>query len=35
MTIRYLIDTDWIIDYLNEIERVVTRLKEHRPHHHR
>jgi tRNA(fMet)-specific endonuclease VapC len=31
MTIRYLIDTDWVIDHLNEIERVVTRLKELRP----
>lgn len=28
MTIRYLIDTDWVIDHLNEIERVVNRLKE-------
>jgi tRNA(fMet)-specific endonuclease VapC len=28
MTIRYLIDTDWVIDHLNGIERVVTRLKE-------
>ena len=31
MTIRYLIDTDWIIDHLNEIERVVTRLTELQP----
>lgn len=31
MTIRYLIDTDWVIDHLHEIERVVTRLKELRP----
>jgi tRNA(fMet)-specific endonuclease VapC len=31
MTIRYLIDTDWIIDHLNQIEPVVTRLKELRP----
>jgi tRNA(fMet)-specific endonuclease VapC len=31
MTIRYLIDTDWVIDHLNAIERVVTRLKELRP----
>ena len=31
MTIRYLIDTDWVIDHLNQIERVVTRLKELRP----
>jgi tRNA(fMet)-specific endonuclease VapC len=28
MTIRYLIDTDWVIDHLNQIERVVDRLKE-------
>jgi tRNA(fMet)-specific endonuclease VapC len=28
MTIRYLIDTDWVIDHLNQIERVVHRLKE-------
>jgi hypothetical protein len=32
MTIRYLIDTDWVIDHLNAIERVVTRLKALRPH---
>ena len=31
MTIRYLIDTDWVIDHLNAIERVVDRLKELRP----
>ena len=31
MTIRYLIDTDWVIDHLNAIERVVTRLKELHP----
>jgi tRNA(fMet)-specific endonuclease VapC len=31
MTIRYLIDTDWVIDHLNAIERVVTRLQELRP----
>jgi tRNA(fMet)-specific endonuclease VapC len=31
MTICYLIDTDWVIDHLNQIERVVTRLKELRP----
>jgi tRNA(fMet)-specific endonuclease VapC len=31
MTIRYLIDTDWVIDHLNAIERVVTKLKELRP----
>lgn len=31
MTTRYLIDTDWVIDHLNQIERVVTRLKELRP----
>jgi tRNA(fMet)-specific endonuclease VapC len=28
MTIRYLVDTDWVIDHLNQIERVVTRLQE-------
>jgi hypothetical protein len=28
MTIRYLIDTDWVIDHLNHIDRVVNRLKE-------
>ena len=28
MTIRYLIDTDWVIDHLHGIERVVNRLKE-------
>jgi tRNA(fMet)-specific endonuclease VapC len=31
MTIRYLIDTDWVIDHLNAIERVVTKLEEVRP----
>jgi tRNA(fMet)-specific endonuclease VapC len=31
MTIRYLIDTDWVIDHLNQIERVVDRLTELRP----
>jgi tRNA(fMet)-specific endonuclease VapC len=31
MTVRYLIDTDWVIDHLNQIERVVDRLKELRP----
>jgi tRNA(fMet)-specific endonuclease VapC len=31
MTIRYLIDTDWVIDHLNAIEGVVNRLKELRP----
>jgi tRNA(fMet)-specific endonuclease VapC len=31
MTVRYLIDTDWVIDHLNQIERVVNRLKELRP----
>ena len=31
MTIRYRIDTDWVIDHRNEIERVVTRLQELRP----
>jgi predicted nucleic acid-binding protein len=32
MTVRYLIDTDWVIDHLNQMERVVNRLKELRPH---
>jgi tRNA(fMet)-specific endonuclease VapC len=27
----YLIDTDWIIDHLNHIERVTRRLEEHAP----
>jgi tRNA(fMet)-specific endonuclease VapC len=31
MTARYLIDTDWVIDHLNQIEPVVARLKELRP----
>jgi tRNA(fMet)-specific endonuclease VapC len=31
MTIRYLIDTDWVIDHLNHIDRIVARLKELRP----
>jgi hypothetical protein len=31
MTVRYLIDTDWVIDHLNQVERVVNRLKELRP----
>ena len=31
MTIRYLVDTDWVIDHLNAIEGVVNRLKELRP----
>jgi tRNA(fMet)-specific endonuclease VapC len=31
MTLRYLIDADWVIDHLNQIERVVNRLKELRP----
>jgi tRNA(fMet)-specific endonuclease VapC len=31
MTLRYLIDTDWVIDHMNQIERVVNRLKELRP----
>src|SRR5919109_3384705 len=31
MTIRYLIDTDWVIDHLNQIDRVVNRLRELRP----
>jgi tRNA(fMet)-specific endonuclease VapC len=28
MTVRYLIDTGWVIDHLIQIERVVTRLRE-------
>jgi predicted nucleic acid-binding protein len=28
MTLRYLVDTDWVIDHLNQIERVVNRLRE-------
>jgi predicted nucleic acid-binding protein len=31
MTLRYLIDTDWVIDHLNQVERVVNRLRELRP----
>lgn len=31
MTVRYLIDTDWVIDHLNQIKRVVNRLQELRP----
>jgi tRNA(fMet)-specific endonuclease VapC len=31
MTLRYLVDTDWVIDHLNQIERVVNRLRELRP----
>jgi hypothetical protein len=31
MTIRYLIDTDWVIDHLNQIEPVVNKLRELRP----
>ena len=32
MTLGYLIDTDWVIDHLNQVERVVRRLQELRPH---
>jgi tRNA(fMet)-specific endonuclease VapC len=32
MTLHYLVDTDWVIDHLNQIERVVNRLRELRPH---
>jgi tRNA(fMet)-specific endonuclease VapC len=32
MSLRYLVDTDWVIDHLNQIERVVNRLRELRPH---
>jgi tRNA(fMet)-specific endonuclease VapC len=31
MTIKYLIDTDWVIDHLNHIEPVVNKIKELRP----
>jgi predicted nucleic acid-binding protein len=31
MTLGYLVDTDWIIDHLNQIARVVNRLRELRP----
>jgi tRNA(fMet)-specific endonuclease VapC len=31
MTLRYLIDTDWVIDHLNQIDRIVNRLRELRP----
>ena len=31
MTVRYPVDTDWVIDHLNQIERVVTRRQELRP----
>ena len=31
MTLRYLVDTDWVIDHLNQIERVVNKLRELRP----
>ncbi|MEK7561057.1 MAG: type II toxin-antitoxin system VapC family toxin [Patescibacteria group bacterium] len=31
MTVRYLIDTDWAIDHMNAIDRVVRRLQELRP----
>jgi tRNA(fMet)-specific endonuclease VapC len=31
MTIRYLIDTDWVIDHLNQIDAVVSRLTALRP----
>lgn len=30
MTVRYLIDTDWVIDHLNAIKHMVTRLNERR-----
>ena len=32
MTLRYLVDTDWVIDHLNQIDRVVSKLRELRPH---
>jgi hypothetical protein len=28
MTVRYLIDTDWAIDHLHQIDRVMRRLQE-------
>lgn len=31
MTVKYLIDTDWVIDHLNQVDRVVSKLKELRP----
>ena len=31
MTVRYVIDTDWVIDHLDQIGRVVNRLMELRP----
>jgi tRNA(fMet)-specific endonuclease VapC len=31
MTTKYLIDTDWVIDHLNQVDRVVSKLKELRP----
>ena len=31
MTVKYLIDTDWAIDHLNQVDRVVNKLKELRP----
>lgn len=31
MKISYLIDTDWVIDHLNKIEKVTQKLKEFRP----
>lgn len=31
MTLSYLIDTDWVIDHFNKIEKVTLKLKELRP----
>ena len=31
MTLQFLVDTDWVIDHLNEVDRVVEKLKELRP----
>lgn len=31
MTVKYLIDTDWVIDHLNQVDWVVSKLKELRP----
>ncbi len=31
MTLTYLIDTDWVIDHFNRVERTTEKLKELRP----
>ena len=28
MTLSYLIDTDWVIDHFNKVEKVTLKLKE-------